>query len=78
MKINNCKHEKEIPRWVKVENWMNGDVYEDLVIETESWLVDLDLHRYQCRVCKEIFYYSSRAEDYYTKGIKSEGIKGLE
>jgi hypothetical protein len=45
--------------------------------KTESTTVDIDLHRYKCTMCNEVFYYSGRARDYYEKGIKSDWINGL-
>lgn len=39
--------------------------------EYESACVDLDLHRYQCTLCGEMFYYSSRAREAYESGDMS-------
>lgn len=44
---------------------------------SQSTWQDLDLHRLKCSLCGKIKYYSKAAKDFYTKGIKSEGIKGL-
>ena len=74
-----CNHQREVSEWIEeFENdW--GDIEPGhWHYSTQSSTVDLDLHRYQCTQCKEIFYYSGRARDYYEKGIKSEWIKGLD
>ena len=53
-----------------------GETY-DWESTTESTMVDLDLHRYQCTQCREIFYYSGRAKEFHENGISSPWIKGL-
>lgn len=73
-----CTHSKQTSEWI--EEHENNWGY----VEPGHWhyssqpsIVDLDLHRYQCTQCKEIFYYSGRARDFYEKGIKSPWITGL-
>lgn len=74
-----CTHTKRNDTWIDVfvNDW--GHVVESHwnydVIETYK---DVDLHRYKCTQCNEIFYYSGRAREYYEKGTKFEGINGLD
>ena len=52
------------------------DIYGDAEWDIEEYKVntyeDIDLHRYQCTQCKKMFYYSSRAKDFFEKGIECE------
>ena len=73
-----CTHSRETSRWVETDSWYeDSGATGEWVYSTESTTVDLDLHRYQCTQCKEIFYYSGRAKDYYENGVESPWIKGL-
>jgi hypothetical protein len=72
-----CKHEYTKSVYVEEENWYSGEVEGRWEYTTVSSTVDIDLHRYKCTQCDEIFYYSGRARDYYEKGIKSDWIQGL-
>lgn len=72
-----CSHQTTRDVWVEEEDWYHGGTTGRWETITESHTVDIDLHRYQCTRCNEIFYYSGRARDYYEKGIKSDWIKGL-
>lgn len=58
------------------EEWEDdyGNIHTDHVYVSQSFHEDLDLHRYHCTRCKQIFYYSSAAEDYYERGIKTNVI----
>ena len=74
-----CNHQREVSEWIEeFENDWGNIEPRHWHYSTQSSTVDLDLHRYQCTQCKEIFYYSGRARDYYETGIKSEWIKGLD
>lgn len=74
-----CTHTRDTSRWVEDDDWYeNCTATGHWEYDSVSTTVDLDLHRYQCTQCKEIFYYSGRARDYYEKGIKSEWITGLD
>ena len=72
-----CTHTRETSHWV-TRDYFGEEIDGEWKYDSVSTTVDLDLHRYQCTQCKEIFYYSGRARDYYEKGIKSEWIKGLD
>lgn len=37
---------------------------------------DVDLHRYKCKLCDKMFYYSEAAREYYEDG-KTSGVFGL-
>lgn len=73
-----CTHSREVSEWIDEHESHWGTIPGEWHYSTQHTYVDLDLHRYQCTQCKEIFYYSGRARDYYEKGIKSEWIKGLD
>ena len=73
-----CNHQKETSRWVEDDDW-----YENCTATghweyfTDQTYEDIDLHRYRCTQCGEVFYYSGRARDFYEQGIKSPWITGL-
>lgn len=46
--------------------------------EEVSYIVDIDLHRYQCTRCKRIGYYSSAAKAFHEDGRRAIGVLGLE
>lgn len=74
-----CSHTRERSYWVEDEDWYDHNSSTGhWEYSTESTTVDLDLHRYKCVQCNEIFYYSGRARDYYEKGVKSPWITGLD
>lgn len=72
-----CTHTRDTSRWVTVD-YFGEEIDGEWEYDSVPTTVDIDLHRYQCTQCKEIFYYSGRARDYYEKGIKSEWITGLD
>jgi hypothetical protein len=78
MENMSCSHERTTSRWVETEDWYHGGTTGEWEYSTEYTYVDIDLHRYKCTMCNEVFYYSGRARDYYEKGIKSEWITGLD
>ena len=75
--VNMCEHVRYETIDNGYEDW-DGDWHEDWRMVPVSTTVDVDLHRYKCTQCGEMFYYSGRARDYYEKGKRSPGIEGLE
>ena len=73
-----CTHTKDTGEWIDEYESHWGTVPGEWHYSSQPSTVDLDLHRYQCTQCNEIFYYSGRARDYYEKGVKSPWIKGLD
>lgn len=70
-----CTHERTIERLENgYEDWDGMHISGHHVRETTSLCVDIDLHRYQCTSCKEIFYYYGRAKRAYETGDFSELI----
>lgn len=71
-----CTHTKSF--WIEDE-WEDdyGNTHNDSRWETENTYEDLDLHRYKCSQCGEIFYYSQAAYDFYENGIKTN-VMGLD
>lgn len=39
--------------------------------ETHNHHKDIDLHRFSCTKCGQMFYYSATARDFFEKGIES-------
>ncbi len=73
-----CNHSRETSRWVEEENWYTGEVEGRWEWTTENTYVDIDLHRYKCTMCNEVFYYSGRARQYHEEGKKFDWISGLD
>lgn len=71
-----CDHRVYFWETSSYEDW-NGDIQEENKFMSEMTFEDLDLHRYHCTQCKEIFYYSGAARAYYEDGIKTD-IIGLD
>lgn len=71
-----CDHRVYFWETRSYEDW-NGDIQEDQVYESEMTYEDMDLHRYRCTQCGQIFYYSQAAKEYYEDGIKTN-IQGLD
>jgi hypothetical protein len=71
-----CTHTRTRSEWVTVD-YFGEEIDGEWKYTTESTTVDIDLHRYKCVQCNEVFYYSGRARDYFEKGIKSDWITGL-
>lgn len=64
-----CGH--KIGGWEAV--WKGEDIYTGEEIWEEEFVEhntyeDVDLHRYRCTQCGQIFYYSERARKYYEDG----------
>lgn len=72
-----CNHEEQVRIIDELEDPWTGEIESYYRWVTISTLEDVDLHRYKCTKCGEIGYYSGAAKEFYTKGVKSEGIKGL-
>lgn len=72
-----CKHETVICNEIELEDEFTGEIETHEHIEIVETYDDVDLHRYKCTQCNEIFYYSSSAKDHYENGTRYEGIKGL-
>ena len=74
-----CSHTYEKSEWIEelVNDW--GDTEPGhWHYSTQSSTVDIDLHRYKCTQCGEIFYYSGRARQYHEDGVKFDWIKDLD
>jgi len=79
--LNSCTHRRyvegiEILDPFYEEGWNDHSekyIYKEGYVE--STVVDVDLHRYKCTQCGEIFYYSTRAEAHYTGSTPDESIK---
>lgn len=71
-----CSH--EFSYW-ETDTWEDdyGNEHHDNNLITESYYEDLDLHRYHCTKCKEVFYYSQAAKEYHQDGILSN-VQGLD
>lgn len=73
-----CEHSRTWQVWEEnVDDW-TGTVHGEWVTKWESWDDDIDVHRFKCRRCGRIGYYSNAARNYYEKGERSPGIDGLE
>lgn len=73
-----CNHQRETSRWVEDDDWYeNYTATGHWEYDSVSTTIDIDLHRYKCTQCNEVFYYSGRARDFYEQGIKSPWITGL-
>lgn len=46
--------------------------------EYEPTYEDIDLHRFRCTQCGEIFYYSNKSRRHFENGEIFPGIKGLD
>jgi hypothetical protein len=61
-------------KWTQVI--VNHDIDYEPVWENVKEVVDttedVDLHRYKCTQCGELFYYSERARLFFEQGIETE------
>lgn len=55
---------------VIVSHDYDGEPEWDLQEERVNTYEDIDLHRYKCTQCGEVFYYSARARDFFEQGIE--------
>lgn len=64
-----CNHSES--KYTKVHKYNDPEtgepIYEDEWV-TKRTFIDVDLHRYRCWKCNEIFYYSERARRHYEEG----------
>jgi hypothetical protein len=73
-----CLHKRDTSRWVDEyeDHW--GIVEGHWEYSEENTYVDIDLHRYKCVQCNEVFYYSGRARQHFEEGVKFDWITGLD
>ena len=70
----NCAHGYTIQRYVeKYDDWY-GETTHEWEDHHVSYLKDIDLHRYTCTKCNQIFYYSGAAKEYYETGVDRKGL----
>lgn len=61
-----CTHTRRTDRYIEsyIDDW--GDrVGGYWKYGEEGTYEDIDIHRYRCTQCHEVFYYSSHAREYY-------------
>jgi hypothetical protein len=73
-----CDHTERRTVYVEWEDDWTGEQCSEWQTEVICLQDDIDLHRFKCRRCGEIGYYSGAARRFYEGGVKSPGIKGLE
>lgn len=85
MNKNECTHMEHVSgRWEENPHYDPAYLEDDCGEESHAWIedfeerttVDVDLHRYKCTQCGEMFYYSQAARDFYENGVKCD-IPGL-
>ena len=77
MKMMNCAHKSERKVWrSETDDW--GNTYDYFETVTTHFTEDIDVHRYKCTKCKEVFYYSGAAKQHFENGTRFEGIEGLD
>jgi hypothetical protein len=71
----NCSHSIDTSHYIPphTDDW-GYDVAGRWEYGTKNTYEDMDTHRYRCTRCKEVFYYSNRAKEYYEQGIQHEGL----
>lgn len=70
-----CEHTKvERRSYTWTDNW--GEEHNEVSREEYPDTEDIDLHRYRCRQCGRVYYYSFFAMQYFEKG-ETCGIPGL-
>lgn len=72
-----CTHTKWENRSTEYEHPWTGEIITENDQVEVSTCEDVDLHRYACTKCGEMFYYSGAARRFYEDGIKSPYINGL-
>jgi hypothetical protein len=76
--MNNCQHEYQRGEWRKETDEETGEVIDRYEYVTYSHFEDVDLHRYKCKQCGELRYYSERAREFYEEGkTEHASILGL-
>lgn len=76
--MSDCSHTRSVRTVVEYEHPWTGEMEQEVEYVEQSCEEDIDLHRYKCTLCGKIGYYSGAAKDYYEKGIRQKGIRGLE
>ena len=74
-----CEHRKP-PRseWRRVEVSPYGDTEDRLVeVDAEFTYEDLDVGRFRCTQCGEVFYYTGSWRRYHEEGIPCSGSDGV-
>lgn len=67
-----CTH-TAVRRYLEiVSHDIDGEPEYDIVESKYDTVNDVDLHRYQCTQCNEMFYYSSRAREFFELGVENE------
>lgn len=56
-----CKHYREWQEWVEGEDPYSGEITSEFLTRTHSLDEDIDVHRFRCRQCGCIGYYSRTA-----------------
>lgn len=74
--MSKCSHAYD-PVWVDT-SWTDdyGHHHSEGHWQTKSAQEDIDLHRFKCKRCGEIGYYSGAARAYHEDGVKTD-IPGL-
>ena len=67
-----CTHQTYVSEYRIVSHDIDGEPEYDYDSNLVDTVQDVDLHRYKCTQCGEMFYYSSRARDFFERGIESE------
>lgn len=66
--MSECSHTEDTSTYIEehMDDW--GETVEgEWEYSTKSTLVDIDLHRYQCTQCGEVFYYSEYGRSIYDR-----------
>lgn len=72
-----CDHLESRYEEIKWVDW-GGEEQVDGEWKQYPSVEDVDLHRYRCTKCGQVFYYSSRARQHFEEGVSFPGIQGLE
>lgn len=63
-----CSHTEEKAYWVEDDFWGDGHGWWEY--ETKGTYEDIDLGRYRCTRCYEIFYYTGKWKEHHEGGRK--------
>jgi hypothetical protein len=66
-----CTHTSSRAVWCEPDGWEHEEPYQ--VWEKYATTEDLDLSRYRCTRCGEVFYYTGRWRDYHENGTPCLG-----
>jgi len=73
-KITGCEHTTMISHDRIVDHEPDGEPVWGTEWETAPTYADIDLHRYHCLQCGEVFYYSPRAREFFEQGIEHPSL----